>query len=37
MFLSGAISIGSAKPISSGPITFALLIDLISLKEIADA
>ena len=25
--LSGAISIGRPKPISSGPITFALLID----------
>ena len=29
--LSGAISIGRPKPISSGPITFALLIDLIIL------
>ena len=35
--LKGAISIGSAKPINNGPITFALLIDLISLNEIADA
>ena len=33
--LSGAISIGRPKPISSGPITFALLIDLIILYEIA--
>ena len=29
--LNGAISIGRPKPIRSGPITFALLIDLIIL------
>ena len=29
--LRGAISIGSPKPINNGPITFALLIDLIIL------
>ena len=33
--LRGAISIGKPKPISKGPITFALLIDLIILYEIA--
>ena len=33
--LSGAISIGRPKPISNGPITFALLIDFIILYEIA--
>ena len=29
--LKGAISIGNPKPINKGPITFALLIDLIIL------
>ena len=33
--LRGAISIGSPKPISNGPITFALLIDFIILYEMA--
>ena len=33
--LKGAISIGSPKPISNGPINLALLIDLIILYEIA--
>ena len=33
--LKGAISIGKPRPINKGPITFALLIDLIILYEIA--
>ena len=33
--LNGAISMGKPKPISNGPITLALLIDLIILYEIA--
>ena len=33
--LSGAISIACPNPIRSGPITLALLIDFIVLKDIA--